>query len=655
MAIAKMKKIKLISFQDQKDSIMQILQGMQSVELIDMSSEYEKAETISSAKKEKMDMRIQELERKLESDRDALQFLQSYLPKKSMLQKMREPRQAMTLQVLEEETGKLDEKAILNKVNELRSTIKRIDETTKRYNEEEEFLLKWRKLSHIPNDLKNSQFVSSLTGTVPQTNSDDFITAIHESPLLYVEEIFQNREEYGITVYYDRINQAAVQDLLERNRFFKLNYTFPSKPSEELERINQDRLRLKEELTEAKSRLSAMKEEEWQLMLINETIYAQLQRLRGQLMLVDEKHLFILEGWMEDSKVVFLQKELAGELPSDGYALLIEDVRSEEVDKVPIVLENNRFVTPFENITSMYSLPKYDEIDPTPFLTPFYLIFFGMMLADLGYGLLMWAGTFAALKFFHLTKGMRKNIEFFNLLSYSTMLWGLIYGSIFGISLPIVPLSTTDDVNTILLISVVFGVIQMLVGLSIKTYLYLRDQDKYAAISDGLGWITIFVGIILLVLGNMVIPSPVLSTAGAAVAITGALAIILASSLGADNKALGAGAGLYNLYGITGYVGDIVSYTRLMALGVSGGSIALAFNMIIGFLPPAARFTIGILLFVVLHMVNFGLSALSAYVHGARLIFVEFFGKFYEGGGKALSPLKTSEEYIDLKNNIETK
>ena len=123
--------------------------------------------------------------------------------------------------------------------------------------------------------------------------------------------------------------------------------------------------------------------------------------------------------------------------------------------------------------------------------------------------------------------------------------------------------------------------------------------------------------------------------------------------MASDNKALGAGAGLYNLYGITGYIGDMVSYTRLMALGVSGGSIAVAFNMIIDFLPLWARFTIGAVLFVLLHTINFGLSMLSAYVHGARLVFVEFFGKFYEGGGKALEPLKTEEKYIYLKNKKE--
>ncbi|UJF14954.1 V-type ATP synthase subunit I [Jeotgalibaca sp. MA1X17-3] len=654
MAIAKMKKIKLISLQDQKDSIMQAIQGMQSVELIDMTEEYEQSAPADSPKRDVLNNSIKVLEGKQEDYKDALIFLKSYLPQPTMLEKMREPRKKMTIQSIEGEASQLNQEKILQEVDVLRKRIKKIEETIKKHNEDETFLLKWKKLSFNPETLSDNKFVLSLTGTIPQTKSDDYIRALNENPLIFVEEVYQAREEYGVSIYFDRQVEEEVKDFLEENYFFKLSYLFDSPPEEELVRIRKDRDVMKQELSEIKTKLADMKKTEWELMLINETIYAKLQRLYGQLLLLDERHLFILEGWMEDSKLQYFQEEMAEHLSQEDYAILTEDVKEEEIDKVPIVLKNNRFVSPFENITAMYSLPKYNEIDPTPFLTPFYLIFFGMMLADLGYGLLMWAATMVALKFFHLDKGMKKNMRFFNLLSYATMGWGLIYGSFFGAALPIVLLSTTEDVNTILLMSVIFGVIQMLVGLSVKTYLQLRVKDIYGAISDGIGWIAIFVGIILIVLGNLVIPSPVLNTAGAVVAILGAVSIIVASSLGSDNKALGAGAGLYNLYGITGYIGDVVSYTRLMALGVSGGSIALAFNMIVGFLPTGARFTVGIVLFLILHAVNFGLSALSAYVHGARLIFVEFFGKFYDGGGKALNPLKTSEEYIDLKNNLET-
>lgn len=653
MAIAKMNKLTLISLQDKKETILQALQGIQSVELIDMSKEYEQVHAVSARKRDKISDQIKEVENKYIDHQDQLQFLQSHLPQLSMLAKLRQPREGLTLHELEQQTQILDQDMLLSTVKEKRRQLKDIDQDLQRLKEEEDFLIKWKKLSHVPSQLSENNFIQTLTGTVPQTASDDFIRNIRKNDKLVVEEVYQTRDEYGINVIFDKQDEANVKDLLEENHFFKLSYSFTQVPGKELDRLKQEREVILTSQNDLRKELSEMKEAERSLMLIIETLYAKLQRLRGELLLVDEPNLFILEGWIEDKKILMIREAIAEQLAADHYALLVADVKEEEYDKVPIVLENNSVIAPFETITEMYSLPKYNEIDPTPFLMPFYFVFFGMMLADVGYGLMMLIATVIAQKFFTLSKGMKRSMRFFQLLSYSTIGWGLIYGSFMGLELPIVPLSIMDDVNTILIMSVVFGVIQILLGLSLKAYLLLKEKDVLGAIYDGFGWIILFAGLIILVIGNMVIPSEMLSTIGVAIALMGVVMILLASTIATKNKAMGFGIGLYNLYGITGYVGDMVSYTRLMALGVSGGSIALAFNMIIDFLPVGARFTIGILLFVVLHLVNIGLSALSAYVHGARLIFVEFFGKFYEGGGKAFKPLKTSEEYIDLKNSIE--
>lgn len=136
---------------------------------------------------------------------------------------------------------------------------------------------------------------------------------------------------------------------------------------------------------------------------------------------------------------------------------------------------------------------------------------------------------------------------------------------------------------------------------------------------------------------------------GAIVAVISALSIVAVPIIQSKSKAKGIAKGLYELYNLTGYIGDLVSYTRLMALGISGGSIAAAFNMLVEFMPPVARFTVGIVLIIALHALNLFLSLLSAYVHGARLQYVEFFGKFYTGGGRAFQPLKTEEKYLNIE------
>ena len=433
------------------------------------------------------------------------------------------------------------------------------------------------------------EHIAVKVGTVPQSVTNEYSELLKESPVAYVEEVFQNKDSVGVMLFFEPAAEADVNQLLEKTHFQPLAYNYAKAPKEMLEDVQAAIQKNNELNVQTRKNLLTMKAEEWQLMLLSEYYYAKLQRVKSQQMFLNEKHLFVMQGWLEEDKVEGIKANLAEEFPIDSYALLVDDVQEDEIKEVPTVLKNNKIVAPFESVTVMYSMPKYDEIDPTPLLTPFYLLFFGMMIADVGYGLLLFIGTFIALKFLQFSKGMRNNLKFFHLLSYPSILWGLVYGSFFGIEMPFVLLSTSNDANTILLISVIFGIIQIMFGLGVKAYLLLRDKNALGAISDSIGWLGILIGIILLLIGKMIFPSQILSTVGAALAITSAVGIVLATAMASDNKALGFGAGLYNLYGITSYIGDIVSYTRLMALGVSGGSIAVAFNLIIDFMPVMGK------------------------------------------------------------------
>ena len=653
MAIAKMKKVTLISFHEKKEQLLTAIQTLQSLEVIDLPAAKENLQSLSPKERESIEQNIKKTESYLENVTEALSFLKSYLKKESLIKQYTIPRQSLSLEELEKAVGEFSSDNVLDKVLGLKAEQKKLEDAKKHLYEQEDFLLLWKKLSFNPRDTAAFEHIAVKVGTIPQTLSNDYITNVTSNPLVYTEEIFQNKESFGAVIFYDPSKVTDVNALLDSTHFQALTYEYDLPPAEALadvqSRIQDNREANKQLLAD----LSDMKAEEWQLMLLSEFYYAKLQRIKSQQLLVNEKHLFVIQGWLEEDKVNEIKLALTDTVAENEYALTVDDADTSDISVIPTVLKNNKLITPFENITAMYSLPKYDEIDPTPLLTPFYLLFFGMMIADVGYGLLLLIGTLLALKFLNFNKGMRNNLLFFHILSYPAILWGLVYGSFFGVQLPFVLLSTSNDANTILLISVVFGIVQIMFGLGIKAYLSLRDKNPLGAISDSIGWLGIFVGLIFILFGQMLFPSQILVTVGAAVAITSAVAIVLATAMASDNKALGAGAGLYNLYGITGYIGDMVSYTRLMALGVAGGSIAVAFNMIIDFLPVGARFTIGAVLFVLLHSVNFGLSMLSAYVHGARLVFVEFFGKFYEGGGKALEPLKTEEKYINLKNKKE--
>ena len=170
--------------------------------------------------------------------------------------------------------------------------------------------------------------------------------------------------------------------------------------------------------------------------------------------------------------------KICKEVLDDDYYLKFEDVKEDEIDEVPIKLKNNDLNASFEAVTEMYSLPKYNELDPTPLLVPFYLIFFGMMVADVGYGLLMLIGTFLALKFLHFDKKNEENVKIFHVFKFSNNLFGLMYGSLFGDIIKFKGLLIpTKDVMTILVCSVVFGVIQIFFG--------LRNKGIYVLIKAG--------------------------------------------------------------------------------------------------------------------------------------------------------------------------
>lgn len=649
MAIARMKKITLISFHEKREQLLTAIQTLQSLEVIDLPSGTENFKALAPKERESIEQSIKKLEAQLESTDEALAFLQSYLEKESMRKKLTTKKQELSLDELEKAVLEFSPESVIAKVSGLKDELKKLEDSKKRLYEEETFFYQWKNLSFNPNETGKFAHIAVKVGTVPQSTTNEYSEMLNASTVAYVEEVFQNKDSIGVMLFFEPAVVTEVNQLLEKSHFQPLTYAYAKPPKEMLVDVQNSIQQNNERNMQVKKNLLTMKPEEWQLQLLSEYYYAKLQRVKSQQLFFNEKHLFVMKGWLEEDKVEEIKVSLAEGFTNDAYALLVDDVSEDEIKEVPTVLKNNKIVAPFESVTAMYSLPKYDEIDPTPLLTPFYLLFFGMMIADIGYGLLLFLGTFLALKFLQFDKGMKKNLMFFHLLSYPSMLWGVVYGSFFGIEMPFVLLSTSNDANSILLISVIFGIIQIMFGLGVKAYLLLREKDTLGAISDSIGWLGILIGIILLLVGNMLIPSQIISTVGAALAITSAVGIVLATAMASDNKALGFGAGLYNLYGITSYIGDIVSYTRLMALGVSGGSIAVAFNMIIDFMPVWAKFTIGAVLFVVLHSINFGLSMLSAYVHGARLTFVEFFGKFYEGGGRALNPLRATEKYINIK------
>ena len=649
MAIAKMNKVMLIAPTDKQNDLLDAIQELQSLEVTSLEQAKELFTENSIALQEADADGINALQQKFEGIHAAITFVEKNQKQPSLIQKLKTPREQFALSELQKEVQNWDTDALVEHVESIRNTLRKKDDELKELREKEALLRKWSALDFYPKDIFKHPYTKTKMGTIPQATDNAYLDGLKESELISVHEVYHTREEIGVLVTYPRKAQQAAKEELAKAHFSIVWYAFEEAPSVELEK----NLKAQQAVVDAKKKVLEDLQEEKDLLrklqLSAEVTYNELQKEQAKNELVNGQHVFVLQGWLTTKAVDDVEVQLKEKLGEGEYVFLPLEIAEEEYEEVPTVLENNAFLQPFENLTEMYGLPKYGELDPTPYTAPFYLVFFGMMAADLGYGALLWLGTFIMLKFFHFDKGMNRNLKFFHLLSYPVMIWGIIFGSAFGADLPFQPLSLSNDLITIMILSIIFGVIQIMVGLSLGAYSNLKKKAYVDAYTSHLGWLAIITGIILYVLGSMVLNISWIATIGSSIAIIAAVAIVVVTVLTSENKWGGLASGLYNLYGISGYVADVVSYTRLMALAVSGGSIASAFNMLVGFLPPVARFTAGIFLIVALQGLNIFLSFLGAYVHGLRLQFVEFFGKFYDGGGRALKPFKTYEKYVDIK------
>ena len=649
MAIAKMNKVMLIAPTDKQNDLLDAIQELQSLEVTSLEQAKELFTENSIALQEADAEEMNALQQKFEGIHAAITFVEKNQKQPSLIQKLKTPREQFALSELQKEVQNWDTDALVEHVESIRNTLRKKDDELKELREKEVLLRKWSALDFYPKDIFKHPYTKTKMGTIPQATDNAYLDGLKESELISVHEVYHTREEIGVLVTYPRKAQQAAKEELAKAHFSIVWYAFEEAPSVELEK----NLKAQQAVVDAKKKVLEDLQEEKDLLrklqLSAEVTYNELQKEQAKNGLVNGQHVFVLQGWLTTKAVDDVEVQLKEKLGEGEYVFLPLEIAEEEYEEVPTVLENNAFLQPFENLTEMYGLPKYGELDPTPYTAPFYLVFFGMMAADLGYGALLWLGTFIMLKFFHFDKGMNRNLKFFHLLSYPVMIWGIIFGSAFGADLPFQPLSLSKDLITIMILSIIFGVIQIMVGLSLGAYSNLKKKAYVDAYTSHLGWLAIITGIILYVLGSMVLNISWIATIGSSIAIIAAVAIVVVTVLSSENKWGGLASGLYNLYGISGYVADVVSYTRLMALAVSGGSIASAFNMLVGFLPPVARFTAGIFLIVALQGLNIFLSFLGAYVHGLRLQFVEFFGKFYDGGGHALKPFKTYEKYVDIK------
>ena len=652
MAVSQMQKLSLILPKDDLDSLLLALQSEAKIQIYDLSEQEEwqaafEANTLSQPLTEDNRQALVELQKRQEQVEKMIQTLEPYMPEKKALQALKEEPLSLSFDDLQAHGMIRDEDLLLTKLKRQLRVLDKARQKIADAKAEIERLEKWRPLEVTPAALATFRYVHGLIGTIPNSDTDAVRSSLKAHPELELEEVFTSETEHGYVILYRSGDRVAVQELLEDHGFKELDYEEEQVPAAYLDRLEGEIKEQEAVVAATLAELQNSQKELDQLKYQMDYLLSSGAREEAKSLLASTQSLVALEGWIETSQVASLRDFLQ---EGFGSRVLLEtrDVTEKDWDDVPIQLRNSALVEPFELVTEMYALPKYYEKDPTPIVSLFYFVFFGMMVADIGYGLLLTVATGFALKAFKLKPSTAKNLRFFSLLGVSVALWGVVYGSFFGFEMPFALISTTSNAMTILILSVVFGFVTVLVGLFLGGMKNVRLKDYTEAYNAGFAWVLILLGLMLLAVGNILPGMSLLVPIGKWLAILNAIGILIVSIVSAK-KLSGLASGLFNLYNVSGYIGDLVSFTRLMALGLSGASIGSAFNLIVNLFPPLGRFTVGLVLFIVLHAINMFLSFLSGYVHGARLIFVEFFGKFYEGGGKPFRPLKPSERYIKTK------
>ncbi len=335
-------------------------------------------------------------------------------------------------------------------------------------------------------------------------------------------------------------------------------------------------------------------------------------------------------------------------------AYSFDDPKADE--EVPVLLSNRPAARNFESVLSMYALPRYGRFDPTAIMSVFYTIIFGLMFADVGYGAVMVIGCMAALKLLHPSESMRQFLRMFAICGASCIIGGILFGGYFG-DLPVAVMEgfggrqnmptlavwfdMVEEPIMMLVLSLGVGAVHMVTAFVIKFIILVRDGYVFDAIADVGSWLVLFAG------AGVYFARPM---AGAILAGLGGLMLICTQGRHEKNGFMRLLKGVMSLYDIVGYLSDLLSYSRILALSLASAVIASVMNL----LSTMGGFTVGgIILFIVVfllgHVINFLVNILGTYVHTSRLQYIEFFGKFYESGGRAFAPLEPKSKYVNFK------
>lgn len=635
-----MKHLRLLGMESEREALLKAMQEMECVEISSIDGSEEALKSGFAKPDDKALMSAQEASR---AYRTALASLDRFAPeKKGMFRKRQGVSRAAFFSAESEENA--------------RTAAETINKDTRRLGEIESERTKNEALRAtlapwLTVDVPLGGADGALAvffGTAGLNVTDDALKALADSldGLLTWQQASSDRSlRYLLVMCHGSVKERALSALRDLG-FSTVSFRGMTGTARENDKALAENLAaLEKERQEIKQRIAGLGGKREALLEASDRAAIALRREEAKSRLVGTDKVFLLEGWLPADRCAEIEKTLK----PFTCAIETREPTEDEYPQVPVQLKNNKLTRPLNMVTEMYSLPAYGTLDPNPLMAPFFILFYGIMMADMGYGLLMMIASVIISKKYRPKGTSGELFSLLGLCGISTFIMGALTGGFFGDFLTqlvaIVSPGTVfalpklfdplDDLTMILIGSMALGMVQIVTGMAISLIEKCKRKKFLDAFFEEITWWIVFIGIALLALGK-----------GAAVLYVGCALVLLGPIVQGKGwgKLTGVFGSLYNH--VTGYFGDILSYTRLMALMLAGSVIAQVFNML-------AAMPGNVIAFIIISMLgnamNFGLNLLGCYVHDLRLQCLEFFNKFYVDGGKPFRPMTLDTEYVDLQ------
>jgi len=660
MATVQMQKIQLVASTAHRQRLLDTLQALGVMELTEVSREGEE--------NSKPQMKVEAThssELAIANIEFVLKLIKPFAKQRNLI----EGPITMSIEDVRNKVEEFDFEPIVEKCRHIEEEIVALkNEYTALENTQAE-LEPWQSLSMPLNHIGRTNRTITVIGTIQKTGfeilKEDFTKL---SNLINVEIVSETESTNYLVITYVSELESGVKEILMVNKFSEVD--LPSRNHDvktEIAEIKKRKGEIKKELGIQDEELKVIANKNEDLQIVHDFYVWERDKIYAEQMAYDTKYTFALEGFVPKKQLDKIKSKL--ERITSAFELTKIDLQ--EGEQMPVAIKNKGFMSSFEAVTNIYGLPLPSEVDPTPFLSAFFIVFFGLCLTDAGYGILLFVMSALALRFLKLPVGMKKLVKLIMIGGLATFILGTLFGGWFGMTADQAPAFLTYDKTVggevikafkwqiinptegngpliFLILAAILGFAQVLFGILIDGFWKLKNGKIWDAVLDSFLWFYFLVIMALFGLSKGGIFLADYAQTITYLVYFGVLALILTQGRKQKNIIFKFLSGVLSLYGLVGYFADVLSYSRLMALGLGTGIIGFAFNTIGGLVGniPVVGIVFAIVVIIIGHTLNIAISTLGAFIHSSRLQFVEFFGKFMEGGGKDFKPLQKKCKYI---------